>query len=347
VGSAATEGLALAWTFTTAAISYWTGVFPRVCVLLRRNRRRAREIPDPLLRKLALQALSKRSNIEGAAAVAVLAPRGMRAAATEALVAFQVLYNHADMLAEQPSADPVTGARRLHAVLLQALDARAADRDLGVYVAPIVADCRLALRQLPSYPALATAALGAAARIVAFQSLSVAHAGEERDALITWARSQVPAGSELRWWEAAAACGSSLPVFTLIALAAQPAVDPAELAAVQDAYFPWVATLHSLLDSLLDTDEDAATGQLSLIGCYATAPIAAERMQILACQALRRARGLPGGRRHLVLVSAMAASYLSELRRPSPTQRVIAARVREGIGALARPALLVFALRRA
>jgi tetraprenyl-beta-curcumene synthase len=347
VGSAATEGLALAGTFTTAALSYWTGVFPRVGALLRRIRRRAQEIPDPVLRGLALEALAKRSNIEGAAAFAVLAPRHTRAAATEALVAFQALYNHADMLAEQPSADPVASARRLHGVLLQALDASAEDRDLGGYVGPLVADCRLALRQLPSYPAVAAQARAAAERIVAFQSLSVAHAGPERDALIAWARSQAPPDSDLRWWEAAAACGSSLPVLALIALAAQPVLAPSELADVQRAYWPWVAALHSLLDSLVDTREDAASGQLSLIGCYATVPIAAEAMGILAERARRDARGLPRGRRHLVLVTAMAASYLSRLRRSSEPQRVIASRVREGIGALARPALLVFALRRA
>lgn len=346
MGSAATEGLALAGTFTTAALSYWTGIFPRVSAHLRRVRSRAREIPDPALRQLALEALAKRSNIEGAAAFAVLAPRQTRAAATEALVAFQVLYNHADMLAEQPSADPVAAARRLHGVLLQALDTRA-DRDGGGYVADTVADCRLALRQLPSYPALAPQAREAAERIVAFQSLSLAHAGAERDALITWARSQAPPGSDLGWWEAAAACGSSLPVLALIAAAAQPAVDPSQLAAVKDAYFPWVAALHSLLDSLLDTQEDFATGQLSLIACYPTPPLAAERMQILAERARREARGLPGGRRHLVLVTGMAASYISELRRSSATQSAIASRVRDAFGSPMRPALLVFALRRA
>jgi tetraprenyl-beta-curcumene synthase len=277
----------------------------------------------------------------------VLAPRATRAAAVDALVAFQVLYNHADLLAEQPSVDPVSGARRLHRVLLQALDASASDHDLGGYLGPILADCRLALRRLPAFPSLAAYTVEAAERIVAFQSLSLAHDEGDRDALVAWARAQAPAESDLRWWEAAAACGSSLPVLALIACAAEPSMDMARAQAVHDAYFPSVAALHSLLDSLLDTEEDLATGQLSLVGCYPSCSLAGERMHALAEQSRLRTGALVDGRHHVVLVTAMAASYLSKVPASASIQHAVGARVRDGLGALVRPALLVFALRRA
>jgi tetraprenyl-beta-curcumene synthase len=336
----------VAGAFAVAAVRYWLGVFPRVCRELRAARRRAQAIPDPELRAVALAALSKRGNIEGAAAFAALTPFRRRAAATRALVAFQLLYNHLDALAEQPSSDPVANARRLHGALLQALDPQGAGDEAGGYLLELLAASRGALTDLPSYDAVAGEARAAAERIVAFQSLSLARDAPGRSDLEAWARAQTPPGSDLSWWEVAAACGSSLPVLALIALAARQEVEPAVVIAMQDAYFPAAAALHSLLDSLVDTEEDAETRQLSLVGCYPSPPLAAERMQILAERALLKARAA-AGRGHEVLVASMAASYLHELRRSEPVKRAVAQRVSRGLGPVLRPALVIFALRRA
>jgi tetraprenyl-beta-curcumene synthase len=114
--------VALLATFIRAALSYWMSVFPRVCFHIARWQRRARRIPDPVLRHLALAALSeKRGNIEGAAAFAAFVPATRRGKAVKALSAFQAAYNLLDMLGEQPSADPVRDGERLHNALLFAL----------------------------------------------------------------------------------------------------------------------------------------------------------------------------------------------------------------------------------
>ncbi len=113
--------LALAGAFTGAAGRYWTGVFPHVRRELDHWLRRAGEIPDPALRRLALHAQRKRGNIEGAAAFATFAPRADRAAVLRAAVAFQAAYDYLDVLAEQPQADPVAGTRALHQALLDSL----------------------------------------------------------------------------------------------------------------------------------------------------------------------------------------------------------------------------------
>ncbi len=64
------ERLLLAGVFTAAALRYWLTVFPGVARQLARWRRRADGIADPVLRGLALDALAKSGNIEGAAAFA-------------------------------------------------------------------------------------------------------------------------------------------------------------------------------------------------------------------------------------------------------------------------------------
>jgi tetraprenyl-beta-curcumene synthase len=351
------ERIALTATFTNAALRYWLRIHPCVRRERRRLRRRASEIPDPTLCRLALEAFAKRANIEGAAAFATFTPRRHRNATICALVAFQAIYDHVDVLAEHPNGDPEANARSLHGALLVALDPAAEhldylehypQRDDGGYLDAIIQTCHTALRTLPSYPSTAAAAARAAARIVAFQSLNVAAQHGEPHALRQWASAQTPPRSGLSWWETAAAAGSSLSVHALIAAAADPALDPRKVAALESAYFPWIGALHSLLDSLVDQAEDAETGELSLLGCYATPEDAAARMAEIAGRAAHGARQLPAGRRHLVILAGMAGSYLHNAPYPpagTPSTPMIARAVMRATGGLVRPALLVFSAR--
>ena len=231
----AVEGrVALAASFAGAARRYWLGVFPRVCVERRRRRARALEIPDQLLRATALDAQRKWGNVEGAAAFAAFVPLRHRAAAARAMTCYQAAYNYLDMLGEQPSADPAANGRRLHSALLVALDPDPGgtphldyyehhpQRDDGGYLTEMLDTCRAALATLPSYSVLAPAARRAAERIVAFQSCNTGELQGDLQALERWARAETPPESDLRWWETAAAAGSSLCVYALIALAAEP-----------------------------------------------------------------------------------------------------------------------------
>jgi tetraprenyl-beta-curcumene synthase len=359
--------------FTDAARRYWTGVFPQVCRELSHWRRRAGEIPDPVLRQLALDAQRKRGNLEGAAAFATFAPRSRRPATVRALVAFQSAYNYLDLLAEQPHADPIAGGRRLHEALLVALDsssildpggaldpsgaanpsaphldyyAHYPQHEDNGYLAELVDICRAALATLPSYPKVTAVTRRAAERIAEFQSLNLSTPQGAHDAFAQWAHTQVPAGTELEWWEAAAAGGSSLCVYALIAAAAEPIIQPGEPEQIEDAYFPWIGALHSLLDHLVDKAEDATTGQRNLIDYYASPLQAATRMQALAVQATGAARGLPRGHQHEIILAGMAGYYLSFPEASAPNAAPIAKHVRTAIGQLATPALLVFKARR-
>jgi tetraprenyl-beta-curcumene synthase len=345
------DGVLTFVVFVRSAVRYWLFVFPRVGSELRHWRRSAGRIRDPVLRRLALAALEKRSNMEGAAAFAVFAGAGTRRDVVRALVAFQAIYNHVDMLAEQPSSDPVGRARRLHNTLLSALEpgspspARGSLRlesDDGDYLAELIEACSWALSRLPGYAAAAPAARSAATRIATFQSLSLA-SGDE---LELWALQNVPTESGLAWWETAAAAGSSLSVLALIASSASATLHRRELLAIDLAYSSVVASLHSLLDSTLDEVEDAATGQLSLVGCYRSSQVAAASMGVLAERAMDAARGLPNGRAHAVITAAMACSYLVDGQHASVRAKACTKAVQTSIGALSRPMLFIFRLRR-
>jgi tetraprenyl-beta-curcumene synthase len=346
--------VALAATFAQAALSYWTCVFPRVCLHVVRWRRLARRIPDPTLRRLALEALAKRGNIEGAAAFAAFAARARRAEVTQATSAFQAAYNLLDMLGEQPSADPVRDGRRLHEALVYALDPAATpldwyehhpQRDDGGFLDALLRQCREAFAALPSHALTGPPARAAAARIVAFQSLNLSESQGDHTGLERWAHEATPPGTELQWWETAAAAGSSLAVHALIAAAAEPLLGDHEVVALERAYFPWIGGLHSLLDNLIDKHEDEAAGHRSLVEYYGPQR-AAQRMRWLAEQAMRVARDLPHDRRHIVILAAMIGNYLSTPEAHSPELKPVSESVLDTIGVLERPTMLVFKVRR-
>jgi tetraprenyl-beta-curcumene synthase len=168
--------------FVDAALRYWLTVFPRATRGMRHWQSRTRQIPDPVLRRLGIDSLRERSNIEGAAAFAAFAPRAHRAAVVRALVAFQAAYNYCDLLSEQPHGDAITNGRCLHESLLSALDPEASPIDYyahhpqcddGGYLQELVETCRAALSTLPSFPTIEQSAQIAAERIVTFQSLNV------------------------------------------------------------------------------------------------------------------------------------------------------------------------------
>lgn len=360
---------ATAIAFARAVPGYWCSVHPLVRQELARQRRLASAISDPGLRRVALTALAvKRANVDGAAAFAAFVPRARRAAAVRAQVSFQMLYDYLDVLAEQPHGDPVRNSRQLHGALAAALDPKAAldsgasgggalaarggyyahhpVSDDGGYLQGTVERCQAALSALPGYAAVRAPAARLGARIVVYQSFNVTDAPGPREALERWAGERTPAGSGLSWWETAAAAGSSLGLFALIAMAAQPRASAEEALAVEGAYFPWVGALHSLLDSLIDLPEDRASGQPALVEHYGSPAATVAGLERLAEESRRRAAALPHRDRHVLVLAAMASSYLADPRAQAPHARPARRAVLRALGGPATAAMAVMRVRR-
>ena len=190
-----------------------------------------------------------------------------------AQVAFQAIYDCVDSLAEQPHPEPVRNGRQLHSALTESV--RAHPRDVDFYACrgrrrtrdishALVSACRTAVARLPSCSP-EREMLVAAERIVSYQSLNLGESQGGLAGLMEWATAETLPGSEMRGGRPAASAGSSLGVFALLAIAADQDVDEGHASAVAAAYFPWIGSLHSLLDSLVDAAEDAAEGQPNLL----------------------------------------------------------------------------------
>ncbi|HEX3691750.1 MAG TPA: DUF2600 family protein [Solirubrobacteraceae bacterium] len=343
--------------FACAARGYWLSVFPRVRREIAHSRGIAMRIPDPALRRLALQGLEQKgANLEGAAAFAILAPRERRAHVVRGLVACQALCDYLDILCEQPSADPIATGYELHENLRDALSPTGsgrgerlrATRADGSYLDLLVHTISDALASLPSRVTVAGALARAVRRTIAYQAFSHGDAEGSRLPFERWAtRRSLALDGALRWWEAAAGAGSTIGLHVLIGVAAEPRLSAVELDAIEGTYYPLVGALHSLLDSLIDRGEDQAMGVTGLIDRYESPAQAGERMGEIAREAISRTAQLPHGRRHTLILTAMTCFYLCDLRGAGATHApLVGPPLRAELGALARPNMAILRLRR-
>jgi tetraprenyl-beta-curcumene synthase len=350
------DGLWLA-DFACTARRYWLAVFPRVAVEVWRRRTLATRIPDPALRCLAIEALDrKRNNLEGAAAFAALVPRVYRPYVVKALVACQAICDYLDIVSEQPARDPMANGYRLHEALIVATTRGEPHRDYyahhphgddGGYLRALGDAARAALSALPSFSSVGRPMGRAVERIALYQSFNHGDAGGSYEPFERWARQATVPSTGLHSWETAAGAGSTLAVLALIAGAADPLLGESDAHEIEDAYFPWIGSLHSLLDSLVDHEEDLASDGRALVGYYSSPIDAAARMGAIASESLRRASALPSGRRHALIVAAMTSFYICEIHRSTSSHaQLVAPSVLEAIGGLAAPTMAILGARR-
>ena len=339
-------GLAL----VLANARYWTTVAPQVRAELARWRARASEIEDAELRTLALHTLQGEGfAAEVAATLTTLTPHRQRATAVRAVVALEVMYDYLDGLTEQRAPDPLANGRLLFKAFTDALDPSAElDEDYyrhcptptdGGYLRELAATVKDALACLPAAQALAPAMLQAASRCAEAEVLTHAAAYTSAAQVERWAR-QTATGSGLEWREYLAGAASSvLCVHALIALAGD-ARTTAEHAAPIDAVYLALAALSTMLDSVVDYEQDVERGTLAYIRHYDES-IFGERVVHVAHEAARRARNAPKSVYHLMTLAGVAAYYTSAASADSRLARPVTSRLRRELRPLITPTLAV------
>lgn len=348
----------VATTLMWALPLYWLAIFPRTRAELRGWEVRADAIPDPVLRAHALGKLhSEHLTAEGAAAFAILAAASARRDVVRLCVAFEVLYDFLDALAEQPVADVLANNRRLYGALVAAVTpgmphadyyAFSGRHDDGGYVRGLVEACRASLVRLEAHPQVLPALRRLAEHANEAQSLHHAVVQVGDLGIAAWARAQqLRADPQLHWWELAAAAGSPLGVFALIAAASRRDTGAQQVADIERAYLPCIAALSWLLESLVDLRDDLDSGTPSYVSHYASERDAAQRLALIAGQAAADARELPQAARHTVLLTGMVAMSLSHRGAQDAAARRAAAAVRRAIGGPVGPLTALLSLRRA
>ncbi len=296
-------------------------VVPQATRELEAIRRRAQRIPDGALRAQALESIdAKAYHVQGGCIFATFLPAAMARRYVRTVAALETIYDYLDNLCDRLPDVPAEAYPALHEALRDAVDPAHAPgdyyragpaRDDGGYLAWLVATVRSGVAELPSLAAVAPQLRESAQFYAELQSFKHLVSGERERVCRAWYERNRARFPELEWWEFAAACGSSLPVFAMLFLAAQKAPAPADVATTFAAYFPGVSALHILLDYYIDRAEDREHGELNFFECYATSAQAIKRMRALAQAATRRLRAIASPARHRFVLNAMCVFYLT------------------------------------
>lgn len=299
---------------------YVKDVFPQVDQELARWRQLGSSCPDQVLAQQALASIdSKRFHAQGGSIYALYptAPEGY----TRFVVALQTISDYLDNLCDRVGFLEEKGFRQVHQSLLDALDpARSiADyyshyphREDGGYLRELVLECRRQLAQLPSYRIVKDDVLKLAELYCDLQTYKHLDLSIRQQRLEQWAKHHEAKYPQLTWWEFSAATGSTLGIFILGALAADPELTAEEAAKVKEAYFPWICGLHILLDYFIDQEEDMKEKDLNFVSYYLDKEECGERLNLFLVKGLEAAQALNHRCFHYTVIQGLLAMYLSD-----------------------------------
>jgi tetraprenyl-beta-curcumene synthase len=300
---------------------FLTRVVPRAARALETIRERANRIPDAALREQALASIDgKAFHVQGGCILATFLPAADAARYVRIVASLETIYDYLDNLCDRLPGVSQQAFATLHEALLDALDDRRTPGDYyrhgpagddGGYLMSLVTTARAELALLPNYVAVRAALAVIAQYYAELQTLKHGDAAVREDVCSAWYEQHADRFPGLYWWEFAAACGSSLPIFALIYLAMQPRIDARAIESTVAAYFPNVSAVHILLDYFIDQAEDREHRELNFVACYPTSAIAVERVGRLVRATSERLRELRHGEWHEFVLRAMCLFYLT------------------------------------
>ncbi|MEW8958912.1 MAG: tetraprenyl-beta-curcumene synthase family protein [Moorella sp. (in: firmicutes)] len=301
--------------------------FPAVEKELSNWRNVASLIPQQELRKQALASLrEKKFHCQGGSVYATLSPaKSLRRQLLKAIVSLQTISDYLDNLSDRSGIVNEDAFRQLHLAFTDALTPEGRDHDYyscypyfrdGGYLAALVKTCRQALADLPGYKKMQGHIMELAHLYCHLQIVKHLEEGK-REAILKKRLEPLAQKYGLYWWELAAATGSTLGIFALMAAAADDGSKDGA-AALKETYFPWIGGLHILLDYFIDQQEDRRGGDLNFCSFYCSQDEAAARFKLFLRQAKDKAAGLPEPGFHLLVVKGLPALYLSDFKARDP-----------------------------
>ena len=336
-----------------ANLRFWSTVAPLVRTHLARWEQRAHAIADPALQSLALSKLhDEHFNAEVAATLATLCGTTYRPPVVEALVAYEILYDYLDGLTELPSAEPLRNGRQVYRAFTEAIAVDAPIKSTDYfryhsttddgYLDDLVSVVRAALTSLPSSHIIVPFARRATERCAEAQVR--AHAVPLLGAvqLERWARHEADALTTPLSWQGflAGAASSVLTIHALIAASADKTITVERAAAIDTVYLS-TAVLSTLLDGLVDHNEDQLEGRSSYLSYYPDSEALTADLLEAAKRAIESARLLPDGPHHTMTTVGVVAYYLSAPGGRKDCTRAVTAPLAKELNPLLGPTLAI------
>lgn len=282
-------------------------------------RERAAAIPDPQLRGEATASIADKAfHVAGACIHATFLPREKARQYIDIVVPLETIYDYLDNLCDRHPDVASEAYPVLHRAIADALDPQAAPRDYyalgpigddGGYLRSLVEQTQSALASAPHVDRLLPYFAEAAKFYSELQTNKHLAPGTRELVCVEWYEEHRKRFSALDWHEFACAAGSNFHVFGPLFAAFSDTPDM--IGATYDAYFPYVCSLHIMLDSFIDQAEDREHDDLNFARIYGTESARRERIAAIfatACQLLDR---LPNARAHRFVLDVMTLFYLS------------------------------------
>ena len=280
-------------------------------------------IPNVELRTQALNSMnSKKFHADGGSLYALLSLHAVEPL-VRFIVAFQTISDYLDNLCDRStSLDPVDFAQ-LHQSMIDAVDPLAdpfqtnyyqyrEDQDDGGYLRRLVGECQAVLAELPSFHLVWNYVDQWVRLYGELQTHKHVVIQERESRLIAWWQKNEMLAPELYWWEYAAATGSTLGVFVLCSMAANPELKVDHIEKIAASYFPWMGGVHIILDYLIDQEEDRVSGDLNFVSYYEHEEQTKERIQWMINRTLLSLQNVPNRNFHQLIVQGLLGLYLSD-----------------------------------
>jgi tetraprenyl-beta-curcumene synthase len=297
------------------ALRFLSSVVPKASAQLRRWRARAASIPNPDVRREALSSLRHKAfHVHGGSVFATFLPPAEAARFINLVAAFETAVDYLDNLCDRIGSADEEDFRALHESLLDAIEPGAPPRayfrnrsaDDGGYLNELVLESQACFGALPSYASVRGSIVDVTSRYCELQALKHLAPGAREQRCEAAFGSLAP---DLRWWEGAAACGSTMATFALAHAASLQGLSTRAAREIRDAYFPYFTALHILLDYFVDQDEDRAHGELNFVACYPSAQTAYSGIARIAARANQDVTALPDSQPHIFALRAMCGYY--------------------------------------
>jgi tetraprenyl-beta-curcumene synthase len=302
-------------------------VFPLVEKELAYWETRAGLCPDSRLALAARESTrSKKFHCQGGSIYALYPGADLRKT-VKFIVAYQTISDYLDNLVDSLEIQDQQAFAQLHLAIRDALDPGSGPtdyylffpyRDDGGYLAELVRTCQENIAALPAYGLIRSAILRFAGLYADLQTYKHLDPARREELILAWIKPELPAFPQISAWEFAAAAGSTLGIYSLYALAGNPGLSPQEVKVHQEAYFPWLAALHIMLDYLIDLAEDQETGQLNFVRYYESNAIAGERLAEIWNCAWQAVDCLEYPYFHKAVLQGLLAIYFSDPKSADP-----------------------------
>lgn len=303
----------------TFLLGYITRTIPAVQINLKYWRSKAAVIPDEMLRKQALDSITTKAfHCQGGA---VFAAVPFNNELLRFIVAYQTICDYLDNLCDRAGSTDGRAFELLHQSLLHALDLEGAAIDYyqlypykndGGYLSDLIKACHQLLQQIPAYQLIKDQLIILANWYSQLQVAKHLDLSQREEVLIKWAGDHLNQYPELLWQEFAAASGSTLAIFALIRQAFLTEPDLGNQDKLLDSYFPWICSLHIMLDYMIDQTEDRIGGDLNFTFYYDSQEEMMERLSYLLEQSYKQCRFLPDTAFHEMVIDGLLAMYMSD-----------------------------------